>query len=93
MKRLPKNIALLLALTSATLITLLSCGGGGGGGGQASGKTSTIRGHVAGVSTAVAPLSTDKANKRNTSCVNTRFDCFFIGNVSPLMYIALLCRG
>jgi hypothetical protein len=56
MKRLPKNIALLLALTSATLITLLSCGGGGGGGGQASGKTSTIRGHVAGVSTALAPM-------------------------------------
>lgn len=57
MKKLSTITSLVLVLTLATSISLLHCGGGGGGGGQASGNTSTIRGHVAGVSTAMVPLS------------------------------------
>ncbi|MBI2485984.1 MAG: hypothetical protein HYW01_03320 [Deltaproteobacteria bacterium] len=55
MKKSAKTISLFLTLALATSISLLSCDGGGGGDGQAGG-TSTIRGNVADVVTAMAPM-------------------------------------
>ncbi|MGH7801762.1 MAG: hypothetical protein ACREOW_14245 [Thermodesulfobacteriota bacterium] len=55
MKKSSRYISLILVLTLATSLSLLSCGGGGGGGGQAGG-TSTIRGNVADVMTVMAPI-------------------------------------
>jgi len=51
MKKSSRYISLILVLTLATSLSLLSCGGGGGGGG-----TSAINGNVADVMTAMAPI-------------------------------------
>ena len=53
MKKSSRYISLILVLTLATPLSLLSCGGGGGGGG---GGTSTINGNVADVMTVMAPI-------------------------------------
>ena len=53
MKKSSRYISLILVLTLATPLSLLSCGGGGGGGG---GGTSTINGNLADVMTVMAPI-------------------------------------
>ncbi|HZX13003.1 MAG TPA: hypothetical protein VFF49_01215, partial [Thermodesulfobacteriota bacterium] len=52
-KKTSRYISLILLLTLATSLNLLSCGGGGGGGG---GETTRISGNVADVMTAMAPI-------------------------------------
>ena len=53
MKKSSRYISLILVLTLATPLSLLSCGGGGGGGG---GGTSTINGNVADVMPVMAQI-------------------------------------